>query len=843
MMTTMYLDQLLDSMKALPAELQRSFRMIRELDEKMAQAKAELERDCAHFKENIASLSVQERETKLRDFRDRFAALKQTSVEKLHIAAQSYEAVEKHIQEVDSDLSAFEAEARQRKRTCVCTRARASVCTVYHSTRACVLSVDLRCRSSLTALTILLWVNCLAAATSEGTPVFHVQEPAGQYDLPVDPNEPTYCICNQVSYGEMIACDSNDKCPLEWFHFACVDLTERPKGKWFCPFCRVPGDFSKRREPFRSTGYEAEVLEVYRAFRERIAFRNRCICLLSPGCGAEHAALGAALPEAFPSPFRGGTTNDDCGSGLLLLCVLAAVVLCTCSAAASAADGATETSNAQRPNIIIVLTDDQDALLNSTMFMPKLKHHVIEQGITFAFGLANSPVCCPSRSSLLSGRYIHNHGAVNNSVAGNCYGEKWIQETEKDALAVHMNKAGYRSLYGGKYLNLYYGPSNPPGWTEWFGLYGNSRYYNYTIKDNDKTVKFGDKYDTDYLTDVLARRAVRFINESAAADEPFFLWLGTPSAHASFTPAPQYENTVTGIKAPRTPNYNKVYADRHRPVRDLSPMTDEQIRQSDEIYRKRLETLRSVDDLVGDIFDTLAATNQLSNTWFFFTGDHGFHLGQFAMGFDKRQLYDTDIRVPYFVRGPGAAANTTRYEPISHVDLAPTVIDIAADSGVPSNWDGRSYKQLLLDPHATWKADNVIQYFGEGKTTESCGANILQYQADNNTCWRVGSYIPAPCDGVNNTYTCIRRVSDDLSTNDIFCTFECFDDARRVVPCPANQAGGYGEYYDLRTDPWQTVNLALNISTAQRRAFIDQINALKHCKGQAECQRTLSWNN
>ncbi|XP_036246596.1 inhibitor of growth protein 1 isoform X1 [Molothrus ater] len=56
-------------------------------------------------------------------------------------------------------------------------------------------------------------------------------------DLPIDPNEPTYCLCNQVSYGEMIGCD-NDECPIEWFHFSCVGLNHKPKGKWYCPKCR-----------------------------------------------------------------------------------------------------------------------------------------------------------------------------------------------------------------------------------------------------------------------------------------------------------------------------------------------------------------------------------------------------------------------------------------------------------------------------------------------------------------------------------------------------------------------------------------------------------------------------
>eukprot|EP00055_Hartaetosiga_balthica_P017300 m.114894 g.114894 ORF g.114894 m.114894 type:complete len:528 (+) comp9284_c1_seq6:2696-4279(+) len=497
------------------------------------------------------------------------------------------------------------------------------------------------------------------------------------------------------------------------------------------------------------------------------------------------------------------------------------------------------TVTGKKPNIIILLTDDQDALLNSTMFMPNLMKIVAEKGIFFKYGLANSPVCCPSRSSLLSGRFIHNHGAVNNSVQGNCDGEAWKNGPEKDSLAVHMQQAGYKTLYGGKYLNDYFGDYNPPGWTEWFGLHGNSRYYNYTIQDNDNAVQHGDSYSEDYLTDLLKRRGLQFVNESISQQQPFFLWLGTPAAHASFTPAPQYFNTAHNLKAPRTENFNKVYQDKHETLRTLNPLNQTQISQTDEIFGQRLGTLRSVDDIIGEIFELLESTGEADNTWFFYTGDNGFHLGQFAMGFDKRQLYETDIRVPYFVRGPGSLQNVVRNEPISHVDLAATIIDIATGS-VPEEWDGLSYKHLLVNESAEWKSTQFIQYFGETSTTETCGAYHNVYTSDNDTCWFEFAFIPAPCDGVNNTYNCVRRISKDLSVNDIFCEFTCFNSSRDVVPCPTNQAEGYGEYYDLNKDPWQTVNKALDIPSSLFKEFSQMIDDMRNCSGQQGCQRNKS---
>lgn len=129
----------------------------------------------------------------------------------------------------------------------------------------------------------------------------------------------------------------------------------------------------------------------------------------------------------------------------------------------------------------------------------------------------------------------------------------------------------------------------------------------------------GDSYDKDYLTDVLKRRALRFL-QAQSASKPFMAWVATPAAHASFTPAPQYEGTAQGQQAPRTPTWNKVYADRHQTVRELSPMTEQEQEQSDVIFTQRLGTLRSVDDLVREVLDQLETQGLLNNTYVFYTG-------------------------------------------------------------------------------------------------------------------------------------------------------------------------------------------------------------------------------
>ena len=261
-----------------------------------------------------------------------------------------------------------------------------------------------------------------------------------------------------------------------------------------------------------------------------------------------------------------------------------------------------------------------------------------------------------------------------------------------------------------------------------------------------------------------------------------------------------------------------------------------QVAQSDEIYRRRLGTLRSVDDLLAAVLGKLEATGALESTYVFLTGDHGFHLGQLAMGFDKRQLYETDIRVPYLVRGPGVPAGAQRREIITHVDLAPTIVELATGSA-PKDWDGRSYAKLLkgTEPEA-WRPDALIQYFGESGLPEKCGSGIEEYvDVDGrSTAWYVGQYIPALCDSWNNTYHCVRTASHDQ--DDIYCEFTCYDEGHNEIPCPADSPEAQGEYYDLTADPEQVTNAIAALEPTKRAALARRVAELRRCRGQAECQ-------
>lgn len=111
-------------------------------------------------------------------------------------------------------------------------------------------------------------------------------------------------------------------------------------------------------------------------------------------------------------------------------------------------------------------------------------------------------MCCPSRASILSGQYAHNHATINNSLSGGCYGTVWREHIEPRTVPVQLQKRGYRTFYAGKYLNKYEGHEVPPGYSDWHGLHGNSKYYNYTLNENGQLKSYGDR-EEDYLTDVI----------------------------------------------------------------------------------------------------------------------------------------------------------------------------------------------------------------------------------------------------------------------------------------------------------------------------------------------------
>ena len=201
------------------------------------------------------------------------------------------------------------------------------------------------------------------------------------------------------------------------------------------------------------------------------------------------------------------------------------------------------TKPADRPNIIFILTDDQDSTLGSLDYMPKLNALLTQNGITFSNFFVTYSLCCPSRASILRGQYPHNTQVVGNEPPLGGFLKFHQLGLENSTIATWLHDEGYRTGLLGKYVNGYPSRSNqayvPPGWDEWYSSTRGDAYseYNYQLNENGKLVPYG-KLPEDYLTDVLGRKAMDFIQRAPSFGQPFFVFLATFAPHQPATPAP-----------------------------------------------------------------------------------------------------------------------------------------------------------------------------------------------------------------------------------------------------------------------------------------------------------------
>jgi N-acetylglucosamine-6-sulfatase len=409
--------------------------------------------------------------------------------------------------------------------------------------------------------------------------------------------------------------------------------------------------------------------------------------------------------------------------------VAVALTLLSCSGGEAPVAPATPSPAAtRRPNIVLVLADDMT--LADYEAMPGLKALLTDRGVTFRQAFTSIALCCPSRASILTGQYAHNHGVVRNALPDGGFIAFLEKGREAETVAVGLKTAGYRTALIGKYLNGY--PADdpthvPPGWDEWQALYGDENenrygaYFNYTLNANGREVQYGSG-EQDYETDVLARLASDFIRRTAVDPaRPFFLYLSPSAPHLPATPAPRHAAAFPGASAPRVPSFDEDdMSDKPAFMRGLPPLTDRDLRLLDRDYRTRLQSLLSLEDLVNNVLQALAASGQLENTYVFFFSDNGFLQGHHRFPSGKDVAYEEAIHMPLVVRGPGVPPGTTREHMAMGIDLAPTFLSLAGVT-VPASMDGRSLAPLLgasPPPLAEWRQEVLIEHFGTGRKGE-----------------------------------------------------------------------------------------------------------------------------
>jgi N-acetylglucosamine-6-sulfatase len=391
----------------------------------------------------------------------------------------------------------------------------------------------------------------------------------------------------------------------------------------------------------------------------------------------------------------------------IVLAALAAGLTAVATLSGSAA-GESKSASAVRPNVLVLMTDDQT--VESMRVMPNVKTLIADQGVTFDNSFVSYSLCCPSRSTFLTGQYAHNHGVWGNAAPNGGY----YKLDSTNTLPVWLQRAGYQTIHLGKYLNQY-GTRNPleipPGWGQWYGTPDPStyRYLNYQINENGNLVQFGTAA-ADYKTDVESRLAVDLISRQAADPRPFFMWVAflaphaggprdsdDPSGLATPSPAARDKNHFANEPLPMPASFNEAdVSDKPAAIRNRALIGPARIRAIRENYQQRLESLLAVDDAVAKIVNGLASIGKLNDTYIIFTSDNGFFHGEHRVQAGKVLLYEPSIRVPLLMRGPGIPAGQHRSQFVANIDLAPTIVQ--ATGAQPGRvMDGRSLIPFAKD--------------------------------------------------------------------------------------------------------------------------------------------------
>ncbi len=375
--------------------------------------------------------------------------------------------------------------------------------------------------------------------------------------------------------------------------------------------------------------------------------------------------------------------------------MLSAIAALGAGASAGPAQGAPP-----QPNFIVLMSDDQTS--GEMPVMKQTNARIARQGVTFDRFITSYPLCCPSRTTFLTGEYSHNHGVIGNGTPLGGY----PTFDKPNTLASWLQAAGYHTIQIGKFLNRYPDPSDkteiPPGWDEWYACLDSTEnhYYDYTLNENGVLTHYGNS-PADYKTDVYGAKAVAAIQQRAAlgpAGQPFFMFAAFTAPHLPAFPAKRDQRRFRHRDLPRSASFNEAdVSDKPGFIRKLPRFTKATVGRINGNYRRRLETLLSVDRAVGAVMAELEADGMLENTYVIYLSDNGFFFGQHRLAKGKYLPYEPTVRTPTIMRGPGIPAGVRSSALVGNVDLAPTLLGLSG--AIPTKpVDGRSLLPFAENP-------------------------------------------------------------------------------------------------------------------------------------------------
>ncbi|CZT44584.1 probable arylsulfatase [Rhynchosporium secalis] len=491
-----------------------------------------------------------------------------------------------------------------------------------------------------------------------------------------------------------------------------------------------------------------------------------------------------------------------------------------------------------RPNIVVILTDDQDVHLQSLDYMPLLKKHILDEGTSYTRHYCTTAICCPSRVTLWTGKNAHNTNVtdvfppygITHVFSLSSYPQKFntssklkthpggypkfiSQGFNSNWLPIWLQQANYSTYYTGKLFNAHtitnYNSPHPAGWTSSDFLLDphTYQYLNATFQRNTNSPV---SHPGEYSTDVLAEKAYGLLAEAIESKKPFFLTAAPIGPHADVAPypevpgkdhevhmtapipAPRHAHLFPNVKVPRTANFNPDTPSGASWVKHLAKLSPEVLAYNDAFYRARLQALQAVDELVEGLVQRLEKYGVLENTYIIFSSDNGYHISQHRLPPGKECGFEEDINVPFIIRGPGVAAGKEVDVVTTHTDFVPTVLKLV---GAKTGWEGLDGSSIPLFENEIEEAKEKrqehvnVEFWGR-----SIPEGIYKFSLDN------GKFVAY---GLNNTYKALRVLGRGYNLYyAVWCTNE-------------------HELYDLTTDPGQLKNLYPTTSSHPQQSIFN----------------------
>lgn len=468
---------------------------------------------------------------------------------------------------------------------------------------------------------------------------------------------------------------------------------------------------------------------------------------------------------------------------------------------------------ADKPNIIVINLDDADLQMLSpdtmSIYFPNIRRFA-DEGIRFTNMHVTTPLCGPSRAAFFSSRYSHNNGIRTNdplAVRSNgfeggmrMYGRYGHHQND---VSVWMKSAGYRTMMIGKYLHGETVDLVPEGWDDFYSSFG-ANYFGtarFTNKD-DPQGEYSREDVTTYRTVQESSEAIQLIETHVDRNnqQPFFLYFAplAPHHHAPQDPRgmveEKYKQLWPNAQMPLSESHLEAdFSDKSTAIRDIANMTEKQNDRLTAMYRNRMRSIKSIDDMFAKIFMALEENKIDDSTYIFLTSDNGFSLGHHRM-IGKGDSFHQSTNVPTYVIGPGVSKGVEANHLLAHIDIAPTVLELAGGK-TPDDIDGKSFAPLLKNsaeyPASEWRDAILI---------ENWETRVIQSKVFNTAGIGIRFYDTSYCEWAN----------------------------------------GSAEYYDLNLDPHQVDNvfdsltdqrkqeLAAKLKEMYRRTDPDMITTISH---------------